>query len=720
LTSARTKVGLGSFLFTYLFFFEYLRPFRRVHIPGDLELYHYPLADYAFQMLKQGRFPLWDPSTYCGMSFVGNIQAALFYPPTWLMFATRWNHDRLSYQAVETMALAHVWLAFFLCYLWLRGNRLQELACMLGAGVFAYSGYLCSQLPHLGMLTGYAWIPLGLWGIDQAKERRSWLPLWKVAAASALCLLAGYPPTWIVFAVLTGFYALGGTWRWPVALGFAASVAVSLALVAVQVLPTMEATALREPELRYAGTREPVLLLAFTLPNYIDFGMNAPSPENPFADYLYLGLPGLLAIPLLIRARNLKRVAPAAAMGLASAVMLTNPFDLVGSVVHRSDLLQDVFRGQNLLAGVPLVFAALSAFAFDSFLTRKTRPAATWLKWACVSGLALWAVIDLVRWVGPGFPTGWRASFDWMVALLLFAAGLYVVRGQSGRARTCTIAALTVFVGVDYKVFGTSKRFNAAPGLGQHYSSASYHAMDTEAYQQLRAHRQARILLDLTGPLPSLVRHIGLLTPQGFDPFMSIEFRKLMQPVAHFRSERDFDVYLDNDAALQLLGVRYVISSESGPWYPQLVGSPKFRLVGSKRFFYHVFEYLQARPPYGWESDDTSAQVRLDGWTPEQRTFAVRSLQGGRFTLSEQFHPGWTVSIDGRRATVKRWRGAFQAVEAPGGEHTIVFRFREPWLGIGAGISLISLLGLAFWVGVDSVNRAKAKVDSGVGAGGGI
>src|SRR6266851_4611209 len=85
-----------SFAFTYLFFFEYLPPFRRVHIPYDLQGFHYPLAEYAFQAIRHGRFPEWDPTLYCGLSFAGNIQAALFYPPTWLLFAANIGRPALT------------------------------------------------------------------------------------------------------------------------------------------------------------------------------------------------------------------------------------------------------------------------------------------------------------------------------------------------------------------------------------------------------------------------------------------------------------------------------------------------------------------------------------------------------------------------------------------------------------------------------------------------
>lgn len=174
-------VAAVSFIVNYLFFYEYLPPFKRVHIPFDLDGFHFPLVDYAFRSLRQGRFPEWDPSIYCGLSFVGNIQAALFYPITWVLFAANLGRERVLYVSLEILVILHVWLAFLLCFLWLRWKGLLLLPSVFGGAVLAYSGYMLMQLQHQGVVIGYAWMPLGLWAIDQAVKSQSWRPLWKLA-----------------------------------------------------------------------------------------------------------------------------------------------------------------------------------------------------------------------------------------------------------------------------------------------------------------------------------------------------------------------------------------------------------------------------------------------------------------------------------------------------------------------------------------------------------
>lgn len=697
---SRKAIALLSFLFTYLFFFEYIPPVRWVHIPYDLNGFHYPLADYAFQSLRRGRFPLWDPTIYSGMSFVANIQAALFYPPTWLMFLFSWGRERLSYQAMQDVQLLHVWAAFLLCYLWLSGKRLAQMACVLGAGVFAYSGYVCTQLQHFGLIGGYTWMPLALWGIDQAVERRSWRPLWKVAAASALAFLAGYPPTWMVFAMVVGVYAIAGAWRWRIAAGTIAALAFSLILCAIQILPTWETMRLREPEAHYGlGVKDPDMVLSYLLPNYFDFGLNRPVETNPFKDYFYLGVPALLALPFLIR-RKFRDLLPSLLMMAATLVMVVNPYDLVWKVIRHSTLLPDILRDWYFLAGVSLAFAPLTAYGLDYFLARKG-VAKPWLTRAAIVAMAVWAVSELIRWKHQSFAAGWRSGLDLLVTLAIFAPAMYAFRGSTGIQRAWITAALVLFVGVDYKAFGTSKRFDAGAGDAQRWSFTSFPGMAPEVYKQLRADADYRIVVDEdTGPLPGDFRHIGLITPQGFDPFLTTPYRRLAEANGKFRTDRTFEIDPENYGALRLFGAKYVISSEYSKMYPKLKDNPHYKLLGSVPTYFKVYEYLDAGPLFSWGGSPGDHVERV-AWQPELRSFMVRSANGGTLALHEQFFPGWTATIDGKEAPEKPWMGAFQSVSVPPGEHTVEFGYRSRFLAVGGAISGIALIGLGFWIWMD-------------------
>src|SRR5208282_3991263 len=111
----RLLVALVALLVTYFFFSGYLPPFKQVHLWSDAAGYHYPLQRYAFQSLKEGRVPQWDPSIYCGIPFLGNVQSAFLYPPTWMLYAAVWKLPSIPFKAFEVFTFLHLWLAFLLC-----------------------------------------------------------------------------------------------------------------------------------------------------------------------------------------------------------------------------------------------------------------------------------------------------------------------------------------------------------------------------------------------------------------------------------------------------------------------------------------------------------------------------------------------------------------------------------------------------------------------------
>jgi len=232
--------------------------------------------------------------------------------------------------------------------------------------------------------------------------------------------------------------------------------------------------------------------------------------------------------------------------------------------------------------------------------------------------------------------------------------------------------------------------------------------MEDVLYQELRANSQYRIALDEGGPITLELRHHDLTTPQGFDPFITTQYRKKVEELVQFRTNWEFELDPNNERSLHLLGVRYFITTEGGPRYRRLSTNPSFRLMEPSDSPYKVFEFVNARAPYGWESNGAPASVNCARWEPEEREFTLRSATGGRFFLLEQFFPGWKASVDEKLVPIERWDTTFQAITVPPGEHRVRFVFRSKGLRVGAVVSFASLLLLAFWATCGRFSRAES------------
>ena len=689
--------AIVSSVFTWFFFCEYLPPFLRVSIPYDMGGYHYPLLDYAFGTLRGGRFPLWDPTIYCGLSFAGNISTGLFYPPTWLLFAVNLGREHLAFWSLEALAMAHVWLAFLLCYVWLRARGPAILPAAFGAAAYAFSGYLLDQLQHLGEAAVYAWIPLGLWGIDEAAAARSPRPLWKLAAASALALLAGYPPTWFVFAVVALAYALGSAHRIRTAVWTAGALAASLPIAAVALWPALPITAAKFHEMKYgAGLREFRYLAAYLLPNYADFAAGAPLVPVGY-EYLYLGAPALFGLGCAVLWCRGRAMGPPAWMAAVSFAIITNVFGLTWAVLRHSSLLRDLCRDWYFLAGVMPAIAAVSAAGLDAFLRRPARSLPRWSVPAATCCLGAWAAWEIALRAGRGrMLVGWRSALYPAVLLVLFAIGMWVLRGARGRARAAMAAVLLLAAGIDYKAFGTGRQFDARPGsFDRDVVDVPHKALDDELHRKITAAPQYRTALDRAGALhPDEARAYGLVMAQGFDSMLPERYRQLLLPLWQPGSARLLDLDPSRHDVLRSLGVRYYFTSEQGAGYNALRSDPAWQVVAPDQGYFRVFELRDASPAYRWEPAGSHASLALLAWQPGRRDFRVHAPAAGRLVLVENFLPGWRAAVDGRPATLEPAGRAFQAVAVPAGDHRVAFEYGAGRVLAGAAISLAATLAL--------------------------
>ncbi|MCC6368339.1 MAG: hypothetical protein IT165_32845 [Bryobacterales bacterium] len=694
----RLRVAFLSFLATYLFFYEYLPPWKTVHLFSDIEGYHYPLYNYAQKAFHEGRFPEWDVAEYSGISFVGNPQAAVLYPPNWLVYFANRMHDGVRFQTLEDLEFLHYWAAFLLAWLWLRGWTRTEVPALAGAAVFAFGGYRMAESQHLGVMCGYSWYPLGLWGLDEAVKQKRWAPLWKTAVASALCLTAGYPPTWFVFCVCCVVYAAAiapwrETWR-PVA-----AIAFSLLLAMAQLAPVLEAAGMKAKEKVY-GAGLPggaFFCLQFLLPNYYDQARSVGHLGPPQESYLYLGAAALLGCGWLIWRRRWKTMLPAAALLGACMLFITNPGRIFEIIIGSLPVVSEACREWNFLAVFGLAAAMLAALGLDD-LARAGRRFAWWIPAAAA---LLWNARQWWVWRGGGhFATGWWTTLE--AALTVLVLCLLFLAPQ----RVLVQAAILAAIWIEFKVYGTSRRFNASTGSVDRMFAQDGRTggpemlgMNAAVYEQMRRDVDYRVALD-SGPHGTELRFYRLATPAGFDPFLTAQYRRAVERFVSFHREREFIFDWSNAQMMDAFAVKYVITTPDAGGYAKLASDSRFRLMQPAEGYYRVFKYLAARPSFRFDAGKAQ-RVR---WLPEERLYRVNSKTGGQFHLLEQFFPGSKAYVDGQQAPVTRVRTTFQGIGVPSGEHWVEFRFRSVGMRIGAVVSLLSWLGMFL-----AVVRARSR-----------
>ena len=156
--------------------------------------------------------------------------------------------------------------------------------------------------------------------------------------------------------------------------------------------------------------------------------------------------------------------------------------------------------------------------------------------------------------------------------------------------------------------------------------------------------------------------------------------------------------------ALVMHGQRYSVYRNSAV-LPRAFLAPGFALAKTKDEAIN----LLASPGF-----DPARTVILDhdpGFTPTADSFAgtatITSYDANHvavktsarseclLVLSENWHPDYRATIDGKPADVMRAYHTFRAVRIPAGEHEVIFRYSSPYYRLGGLLSLAALVFLA-------------------------
>ncbi len=308
-----------------------------------------PWRLYAWEVLRGGELPLWNPLNGMGAPLMANYQLALWYPPSWplYLFAALGGGPALAWGHTLLLALHLLWAGLGMAIL-LRALGLGKLAQTTAGLAFGSCGYLVARSNVFPMVWVAAWMPWVMLGASRISitGRRpqnggAFLPP-ALVASLAMMLLGGHAQLAWYTLLLAGVWVIVGAWRggWRGLLRssarFGLAGLLAAALAAVQLIPTAEyllqsqRSAAVDYEMGMAYSFWPWRFLDFIAPNA--FGSPGMGNYWGFAAYwedaVYIGLlPLLLAFSTLRFFRRGKEPEPAdsAWRGLARFLWICVP-----------------------------------------------------------------------------------------------------------------------------------------------------------------------------------------------------------------------------------------------------------------------------------------------------------------------------------------------------------------------------------------------------------
>ncbi|MHB1447077.1 MAG: hypothetical protein ACYCZV_15690, partial [Acidimicrobiales bacterium] len=154
------RLGLISLVVLPLVVFVGPALFGHLMAPGDDLTQNLPLRMLVGSDLRAGHLPLWNPYIWSGTPLLAGFNAGALYPAT-LLFAVL--PTGLAWSAGQALTYA---LAGTGVLLLVRRLGVGALPAWLAGFSFAWSGFMMSQLCHIGLVEGMAWAGWILLGLD--------------------------------------------------------------------------------------------------------------------------------------------------------------------------------------------------------------------------------------------------------------------------------------------------------------------------------------------------------------------------------------------------------------------------------------------------------------------------------------------------------------------------------------------------------------------------
>ncbi|MBI1279341.1 MAG: YfhO family protein [Anaerolineaceae bacterium] len=707
---------------------------------GLPSLQFYPWREYAFDSIRSGHLPFWNPYNGAGAPLLANYQSALLYPLNWfgLFLPLAWS--------MSVTVVLHLFIAGWGMWMFTGELKLPELGRGISTLSFALTGYLVSRLGTYPTIFAATWIPWLLWATlkvftDTRRRDIGWL-----AVFTALQLLAGHAQTtWysmVLLGVFSAWWAVTHRVRWQ-RLGIVIlALILGAGIATAQLLPTAELLAQSQRSggvdydtvmnFSYGWLRIP----NFLSPNFFGTPANGTYATEGafFEDAVYLGLIPLISALVAVltwawgKLRRSERpdyfasvpfwlvivaVAFVLALGKNSPV-----FPFLYRYIPTFSMFQAPVRwhiltvfGLSVLAGIGVgmwtrghwvlfgtrlaiagsIGAAILAGIAPRFLSADLMkiPGVSALVYAVIGLGILGALAGLLTLAQPEERTN-RWYNWWVLAVWVVVAGdlVYASWGLNP-----TVPA-SFYDRQPVETQTTRGYWPAKIEKNLKFEEGGYLVFDDYrvAVDKQADYRASEL------PNMNLIDRIPLLN--NFEPLLVDPFKQYIDLIERNPNQRA--------SLLNAAGVDYTYDAQGKKialdettarawfvdtvcWYGNDLSVKSAMLRDwNPEHVVNLVKYLGEGICPQSEIEGNVVQSVEDN--SDSLTVKVTTNHTAWLVLADTYYPGWSATIDGAATEIRQANLAFRAVQLPAGAHEVKFEYHFRWMWAGILVSIASLM----------------------------
>ncbi len=714
----------------------------------DVTEINFAYRDFLAKEMKLGRFSRWCPGLYCGMPLFSESQAGYLHPLKFVFYP--WM---VTWKAFNLDNVASVWLTGLATYGWLR-RHVGPSGSLTGAAVFGFSGFVWAHFIHTSMNNALTSVPLVIWAAEWAWDRGKTSGIALGAAALACQVFAGHLQDTLFTAALVGLYSLyraatetGLRSRIQALVIGGALIGLGVGLAAVQWIPSKElldrsprAGGLTWNELTY-GSWHPELLPALVVREA--YGTRARDTDwmDGFYPYhemnAYLGLTALALAVIGAAACRDRWVAFWVILAGVASLLMLGRFTCIFDYANRVPVAGSSRIPVRFHLWASLAVAALAAVGVD----RMTRGFVVRIRWPLTLALILvlgsipilvYAYMPALQGVGRStIPyhvnrNRWLAedlSWAYTRSAVLAVTGwalILAARSRIPRRRAVACGLLPLVVILDL----LGSHWNDAPTIDPSYWTVP----PASATRILKDPDVARIFgsADFSAGEPGYasepVDFFAVRDPLDWSlaPVWGLSSARGETPLISLRLVAFNDNATEGQARFDLQCVTHLLTgrrraSEMGKGetagtatiFKNTKALPRVRLLGRPVYapspgaahtaLRKLGEAVRNRPvvedPDRPVSEDAEVNGTMKLVRDDPEVMEIETVADGPayLTVADTFDPGWSATVDGKKAPVRPAWLMFRAVALTGGKHTVRFEYVPAGFRLGLTVTSLSL-----------------------------